>query len=146
MARRINNLDELQIALMPEIKKMVDVLTQRVYEILNFFLQEYYNSYDPTSYRRQYDFLRSAVKVDSRIRGSKAEAYVYIDYNAMNNYRKVSGLQVVTWANEGLHGGMDVGNNTPHVWDATMENTVNNGELLKLAVAYLRSKGIEVKA
>lgn len=87
MARRINNFDELQIALMPEIKKMVDVLTQRVYEILNFFLQEYYNSYDPTSYRRQYDFLRSAVRVDSRIRGSKAEAYVYIDYNAIMNPR-----------------------------------------------------------
>lgn len=144
MAKHINNVDELQAALMPEMKKMVDKLAQRVYETLNFFLQEYYNSYDPTSYQRQYDFLHSAVKVDSRIRGNKVEAYVYIDYNSMNNYRKVSGLQVVTWANEGLHGGLDVGNNTPYVWDETMEYTVNNGKLLSLAVEYLKSKGFNV--
>ena len=145
MAKHINNIDELQAALMPEMKKMVDVLAERVYETLNFFLQEYYNSYDPTSYRRQYDFLHSAVKVDSKIKGNKVEAYVYIDYNAMNNYKNVSGLQVVTWANEGLHGGLDVGNRTPHVWEATMNNTVDNGKLLSLAVEYLKSKGFNVK-
>ena len=145
MAKHINNVDELQIALMPELKRMVDRLSQRVYETLNFFLQEYYNSYDPTSYRRQYDFLHSAIKADSRIKGNKVEAYVYIDYNAMNNYRKVSGLQVVTWANEGLHGGLDVGNNTPYVWDATMDETVENGELLKAAIEYLKSKGYSVR-
>lgn len=145
MAKHINNMDELQAALMPELKKMVDVLTKRVYETLNFFLQEYYNSYDPKYYRRQYDFLYSAIKVDSRIRGSKVEAFVYIDYNSMNNYRKVSGLQVATWANEGLHGATIEGNNTPHVWDYTMAETVENGELLRLAVDYLRSKGFNVK-
>ena len=49
-------------------------------------------------------------------------------------------------ANQGLHGGLNTGSNTPHVWDDTMDNTVNNGELLKLAVEYLRSKGISVRA
>ena len=146
MMIHINNIDELQVALMPELKNVVDALAKRVYETLNFFLQEYYNSYDPTSYRRQYDFLHSAIKADSRVKGNKVEAYVYIDYNAMNNYRKVSGLQVVTWANEGLHGGLDVGNNTPHVWDATIDETVNNGKLLRLAIEYLKSKGFNVKS
>ena len=146
MMIHINNIDELQVAFMPELKNVVDALAKRVYETLNFFLQEYYNSYDPTSYRRQYDFLHSAIKADSRVKGNKVEAYVYIDYYAMNNYRKVSGLQVVTWANEGLHGGLDVGNNTPHVWDATIDETVNNGELLRLAVEYLKSRGFNVKS
>lgn len=40
MAKRINNVDELQIALMPEMKRMVDVLAERVYQTLNYFLQE----------------------------------------------------------------------------------------------------------
>ena len=146
MAKHINNVDELQIALMPELKRMVDRLSQRVYETLNFFLQEYYNSYDPTSYRRQYDFLHSAIKADSRIKGNKVEAYVYIDYNSMNNYCNATGLQVVKWANEGLHGGMDVGYDTPHVWEATMDETVNNGELLRLAIEYLKSRGFNVKS
>ena len=63
----------------------------------------------------------------------------------MNNYFNATGLQVVKWANEGLHGGMDVGYDTPHVWEATMDETVNNGELLRLAIEYLKSRGFNVK-
>lgn len=138
-------MDELEKALMGEMAKMVDVLAERVYQTLNFFLQEYYNSYDPLSYRRQYDYLRSAVKIEPKIKGNKVEAYVYIDTNSMDNYYNATGYQVASWANQGLHGGMNVGNNTPHVWNDTMDETVNNGELLKLAMEYLKSKGFSVR-
>ncbi len=146
MAKHISNMNQLQAALMPIMLKMVDELAERVYETLNYFLQEYYNSYDPKYYRRQYDFLRSAVKVEPKIKGNKVTASVYIDTNSMDNYYNATGYQVATWGNQGLHGGLDAGSNTPHVWDDTMDNTVNNGELLKLAVEYLRSKGISVRA
>ena len=144
MAKYISNMDELAKALMPDLKMMEDVLVERVYESLNYFLQEFYNSYDPTSYQRQYDYLRSAVKVEPKVSGNKVVASVYIDYDSMDNYRNVTGLQVATWGNEGLHGGRIPGNNTPHVWDDTMDETVNNGELLKLAIEYLKSKGFSV--
>ena len=71
-------------------------------------------------------------------------AYVYIDMDYMGNYYDATGHQVASWANEGLHGGTIEGDNTPHVWDDTIENTVSNGELLRLAVDYLKSKGIPV--
>lgn len=145
MARHINNMDELEKALLPTMTKMVDGMATKVYETLNYFLQEYYSSYSPKSYRRQYDFLRSAVKVEPKIVRGKVVASVYIDYESMDNYYDASGYQVVSWANEGLHGGLDVGNNTPKVWDDTMEETVNNGELLKSAIAYLKSKGFSVR-
>ncbi len=146
MSRHISNMEELQVALMPTMVNMVDVLAERVYQTLNYFLQEYYNSYDPKSYRRQYDFLRSAVKVKPRVVRNKVVAFVYIDTNSMDNYYNATGEQVATWANQGLHGGTIEGNNTPHVWDDTMDETVNNGELLRLAVQYLRNKGITVRA
>lgn len=146
MAKHISNMNQLQAALMPTMVKMVDELAEQVYETLNYFLQEYYNSYDPKSYRRQYDFLRSAVKVEHKIKGSKVTASVYIDTESMDNYYNATGFQVAQWANQGLHGGLNTGSKTPHVWDDTMDNTVNNGELLKLAVEYLRSKGISVRA
>ena len=145
MAKVINNMDDLAIALQPTLKKMVDGMAQRVYETLNLFLQRYYDSYDPVFYRRQYDFLRSAFKVDAKIVRGKAVASVYIDTDYMNNYYGVSGEQVATWANEGLHGGKDLGTNTPHVWDATMANTVYDGTLIRDAVAYLKSKGYTVR-
>lgn len=146
MAKRIRNMDDLQKALMPVAKDMVGVLAERVYETLNHFLQEYYNSYDPKSYRRQYDYLRSAVKVEPKIKGNKVTAAVYIDTESMDDYYNATGFQVASWGNQGLHGGLDTGSNTPHVWDDTMDATVNNGELLRLAVEYLRSRGISVRA
>ena len=145
MAKVINNMDELEVALQPIMIGMVDKMVERVYQTLNFFLQSYYNSYNPVSYRRQYDFLRSAFKVDARIVRGKVIAAVYINEDYMSDYYNASGRQVATWANEGLHGGLNVGGNTPHVWDNTMDTTVNNGELLKLAVDYLKSKGISVQ-
>ena len=144
MSKNIDNMNDLSKALMPSLKGMVDVMANRVYETLNFFLQKYYDSYNPIYYRRQYDFLRSAIKVNARIVRGKVVAAVYIDTDSMYNYYEASGLQVATWANEGLHGGMKAGRSTPHVWDDTMANTVDNGKLLKEAVAYLKSKGFEV--
>ena len=145
MAKHIRNMDELQKALQPVMMGMVDELAERVYETLNYFLQEYYNSYTPMYYRRQYDFLQSAVKVKPQIKGNKVVASVYIDTDYMDNYYNATGEQVATWANQGLHGGSIQGNNTPHVWDDTIDETVNNGELLKLAVEYLKNKGISVR-
>lgn len=145
MAKRISNMNELQKALMPAMAKMVDTLAERVYETLNHFLQEYYDDYDPKSYRRQYDFLRSAVKVESKIKGNKVVASVYIDTDSMDNYYDATGEQVARWANQGTHGGMVTGTKTPRVWDDTMDETVNNGELLRLAIEYLKSKGFSVR-
>lgn len=146
MAVHISNMNQLQAALMPVMEKMVDELAKRVYETLNYFLQEYYDSYDPVSYRRTKDFLYSAVKVEPKIIGNKVTTSVYIDTESMDNYYNATGYQVASWANQGLHGGLDTGSNTPHVWDDTMDETVNNGELLRLAVEYLKSKGISVRA
>lgn len=145
MEKHISNMNQLQAELMPTIVKMVDELAERVYETLNYFLQEYYNDYDPKSYQRQYDFLRSAVKVEPKIKGSKVTASVYIDTESMDNYYNATGYRVAQWANKGLHGGLNVGSNTPHVWDDTMKSTVENGELLKLAMDYLKSKGFSVR-
>lgn len=144
MAVHIKNMKELNKALQPVMKGMVDKMAERVYETLNYFLQEYYDSYDPVYYRRSYDFLHSAVKVDAHPYKGGAKASVYIDYESMNNYVDATGFEVATFANTGTHGGLSV-NHKPHVWQDTIDNTVNNGELLKLAVDYLKSKGFSVR-
>ena len=97
------------------------------------------------SYQRSKDFLYSAVKVDAHPYKGGVKASVYIDYDSLNSYRNVSGYQVAKWSDEGKHGGMEV-EHKPHVWQDTMDNTVNNGELLSLAMDYLKSKGFSVRA
>lgn len=145
MAKRISNMDQLAKALQPVMVKMVDEMAERVYETLNYFLNDYYTGWEPSSYRRTQDFLRSAVKVDAKPYKGGAKASVYIDYDSMDEYVNATGYQVAEWANQGLHGGLSV-NHKPHVWDDTIDNTINNGSLLQLAIQYLRSQGISVKA
>ena len=135
---------ELSKALQPTLIKMTDQVAERVYETLNYFLWEYYKGYEPEFYRRTNDFLHSAVKIDAQPYKGGIRAAVFIDYDSMNDYVDATGYQVASWANQGLHGGMEV-DHKPHVWQDTMDNTVNNGELLKLAVDYLKSKGFSVR-
>ena len=144
MAKHVKNMNELAKALQPTLLKMTDKLAGRVYETLNYFLQEYYEGYDPSSYRRTKDFLYSAVKVDAEPYNGGVRARVYIDTDSMDSYVNATGYQVAKWANEGLHGGIET-DHKPHVWDDTLDSTVNNGELLKLAMEYLKSKGFSVR-
>ena len=145
MAKHVSNMNQLQKALQPIMIKMVDELAKRVYETLNYFLNDYYTGWTPNSYRRTEAFLRSAMKVDAHPDKGGIRACVYIDYNSMDDYVNATGYQVARWANQGTHGGTIRGNNTPHVWDDTMRETIENGELLKLALEYLKSKGFSVR-
>ena len=145
MAIHINNMNDLEKALQPVLIKMVDELAERVYETLNYFLQEYYSGWTPNSYSRTEDFLRSAVKTEAKPYKGGVQASVYIDYEGMDNYVNATGYQVATWANQGLHGGLSV-SHKPHVWDDTMDETINNGSLLNLAIQYLKSQGFSVRS
>jgi hypothetical protein len=144
MPKKINNMNDLQKALMPAMTKMVDVMAERIYQTLNYFLDEYYNGWTPDSYRRTFAFLRSAVKVDAKPYRNGVRASVYIDYDSMDDYVNATGFQVAQWANTGLHGGLEV-THKPHVWKDTINETINNGSLLDMAVQYLRSQGIAVQ-
>lgn len=144
MAKHISNMDQLQKALQPIMTGMIDELAKRVYETLNYFLNDYYTGWIPESYRRTEALLRSAVKVDAYPDKGGVRACVYIDTDSMDDYVNTTGYQVAQWANTGLHGGLSV-NHKPHVWDNTMDETINNGSLLQLAVQYLRSQGISVR-
>ncbi len=145
MAIRIINMKDLEKAIQPVLVNMVDQLADRVYQTLNYFLKEYYTGWTPSSYRRTRDFLYSAVKVEARSYKGGAKASVYIDYESMDNYVNATGYQVAAWANTGLHGGLSV-SHKPHVWDDTLENTIDNGSLLQLAIQYLKSQGFSVRA
>lgn len=145
MAKHVKNMNELAKALQPVMIKMVDQLAERVYETLNYFLNDYYTGWTPDSYRRTEAFLRSAVKVDAYPDKGGIRASVYIDYNSMNDYVNATGYQVAEWANTGMHGGLSV-SHKPRVWDNTVDETINNGSLLQLAMQYLKSQGIQARA
>lgn len=105
---------ELAKALQPTLIKLNNQLADSVFETLNYFLLDYYEGYDPSSYQRTKDLLFSAVKIDAEPYKGGVRATVFIDYDSLNNYTNVSGYQVVKWSNEGLYGGSEV-DHKPHV-------------------------------
>lgn len=108
MAKHLKNMNELAKALQPVMLKMINQLAERVFETLNYFLQDYYSGYELSSYQRTKDFLYSAVKVDAHPYKGVVRASVYIDYDSLNGYSGVTGYQVAKWRDEGLHSGMEL--------------------------------------
>ena len=96
MAKVINNIDELSSSIQLIMKDMIDRMAKKVYETLNFYLKMYYESYTPQYYRRQYDFLHSAIKVNAKVIRNQIVAYVYIDTDFMSQYCRL-GKSGTTW-------------------------------------------------
>lgn len=141
---RVNNMKELQRAMQPVLKNMVNEMAERVYQTLNYFLKLYYDKYDPLRYERTKQLLFSAVKVEAQPYHSGYRAVVYINTDSLD-YNKMSGYQVADWANQGLHGGLNTGDDTPRIWDDTIKENIEDGQLLLLAKDYLRKAGFTVK-
>ena len=55
--QHISNMNQLEKALQPVLTNMVDEMAERVYETLNYFLNDYYTGWTPESYKRTEDFL-----------------------------------------------------------------------------------------
>jgi hypothetical protein len=134
---------DLQKIMEQHAKQLCELMANEVYEAVNFFLNQYYEEWTPVQYQRSYDMLHSAFKTNVKKVGNSFVAEVGIDYESLDNYKDATGYDVVTWANNGLHGGMNVGTNTK-VWDDAIEETIGSGQLLLDCIAYLKSKGFTV--
>lgn len=137
-------MSQLQSA-MNEASKMTCLAVQeKFYQTLKLFIKQYYDEWTPKQYSRTEKFLNSAFKSEIVKISNGYECRVRIDTDSMNEYVNATGFQVADWANRGLHGGQDVGTDT-HVWDDTIENTVANGDLVKLAKSFLIEKGFNIR-
>lgn len=145
MATMSGGKKELEAYLLIACKQACECMVNEVYETINFFLNQYYTEWSPSVYQRQYDLLHSAFKTEVKKVGNGYQAVVGIDYESLDNYEEATGYQVVTWSNEGKHGGLDIGTDT-HVWDDSMDATINSGQLLADCIVFLKSKGFNVIA
>lgn len=141
--KTFKNMAELENALLEQCKKLCEFASNEVYEAINFFINQYYTEWQPSSYQREYDFLHSAFKTEVKKVGNGYQAVVGIDYESLDNYENATGYQVVSWANSALHGGYNAGTDT-HVWDDAMDATINSGRLLADCIKYLKGSGFKI--
>lgn len=112
---------ELKKFLLPKIQNALAKTQEKVYQILDKFLNDFYNDYDPygyvdwdgtykfkRGYDRTYQLLHSLVKTEIIPSKNGYKAQVYFDYNSLKYYdgNRPSGLQVMEAAAQGFHGAM----------------------------------------
>ena len=142
MATMSGGKKELEAYLLNACKQLCEFASNEVYEAINYFLAQYYSEWEG-GYNRSKDFLHSAFKTEVKKHGNGYIAEVGIDFESLDNYENATGFQVVSWANQALHGGYDAGTDT-RVWDDAMDSTINSGQLLADCIAYLKGKGFKI--
>lgn len=143
MATRSGGKKELEQFLLEQCKQLCEFAANEVYEAINFFLNQYYTEWTPRVYQRTFEMLHSAFKTQVKRVGNGYQAIVGIDYESLDNYKDATGYEVISWANDELHGGLDVGTDT-RVWDDAIDSAIKSGQLLEDCIDFLKAKGFTV--
>lgn len=120
-----------------------ELMSEEVYTAINFYLNRWYSEYTPKSYSRTEDFLRSAFKTEIMKRGDTYEVVVGIDYSSMDNYKAISGYDVVSLADEGYHGDKSIQTET-HPYSDMIDELILSGQLINDVADFLRSRGLKI--
>ena len=139
---------QLNSVLRAELESYMNIAGARVWKIIDDAIKQYYDNYHPSHYKREYQFYKSCIKTKPKWNGNTVEVEVYIDYNSMVykpkkvDQERPSGRQIVDWAAEGLHGGLDVGDDA-RFWEDSMEE-IDKGWVLADIANILKTKGFTV--
>lgn len=158
------NEEELKRFVLKRCHSALEKTQEKVYEILDKFLNDFYNDYDPTTYvdwdgtkkikrgyDRTYQLLHSLVKTEIIPSGKGYKAQVYFDYNSLSylDGNQPSGLQVMEAAAQGLHGaiGEDFqyvnGNTGVSVWNDPVK--ILDKKAIEILKNMLIAEGIPIK-
>lgn len=96
--------------------RMMGVMSEVCNNVINAYIEDYYEEYEPEYYRRTYQFMMSCVRSDVYKEGNYHHVDIFIDYHNLH-YKIKNPLVIVEWANQGLHGGLDVTEKKSHFWD-----------------------------
>lgn len=99
------NEQQLKSFLLSKCKSALVNAQEKVYKILDLYMQRFYADYDPVIYERTYQLMKSLVKSDIKMVGNEINADVYFDLGYIyNTGLNPSGEDVMNVAAIGGHG------------------------------------------
>lgn len=162
------NEKELEQFLLKKCHSALAKTQEKVYEIIDKFLNDFYDDYDPSSYVdldgserhkkkyyiRTYQLLHSLVKSEIVPSKNGYEAKVYFDYNSLKylDGNQPSGLQVMEAAAQGLHGAIGdeskkllyvEGRTGVGIWNDPVKEL--DTKAIDMLVNMLKAEGIPIK-
>lgn len=137
---------ELEKFILSKCKSAMIKAQEKVYKILDLYMQRFYADYDPVIYERTYQFMKSLVKSDVRQVGNEVVADVYFNLGYMyNTGAKPSGEQVMGVAAFGGHGakGLNVVYGGEDMWYTPLE--ILDAEAIEILKNMLIAEGIPIR-
>ena len=142
------NEKQLKSFLLSKCKNALIKTQEKVYKIIDIYVQRFYADYDPVMYDRTYQLLHSLVKSDIRSTGNGYEAYVYFDFNSLSyaTGSQPSGKQVMDAAAYGGHGAQGlrvVYGSGEDIWFTPKE--ILDAEAIEILKNMLFAEGIPIR-
>lgn len=120
---------------------------EKVYKILDLYLQRFYADYDPVWYDRTYKLLHSLVKSDVKQKGNSITAEVYFDLGYIyETGSKPSGEQVMNVAAYGGHGAQGLSvmyGSGEDIWFTPLE--ILDAQAIEILKNMLIAEGIPIR-
>lgn len=142
---------ELEKFILIKCKNAITIAENKIYKVIDEYLDAFYGEYNPTEYIRTKQLLHSLVRTGVKQVGSGYEAEVYFDASKLNypnpalgqsgqyHSADLSSGQVLDLAMQGSHGGWRDGT---AIWNDSMFWL---GDIMKLLLDELRAQGIPIK-
>lgn len=155
---RISNSQQLETVMKERLKGAIVSAQEKVYQVIDKFLKQYYAEYTPMQYDRTYQLLRSLVKSEIINNGNGYKCRVFFDLSKIDyTYKTINGK---TYKNSGYgtivtkedivgmamtsetHGGYKAPQNTA-IWNESMIEL--NRDKIKILKQALLDNGIPIK-
>ncbi len=160
------NEEELKRFLLHKCRNALAKSQEKVYEIVDKFLNDFYADYTPSPtyvdwdgkvksktyyYQRTYQLLHSLVKAEVVPTGNGYEARVYFDYSSLSypDGNQPSGAEVMAAAAQGLHGAIGSnfqyvsGNSGVGIWNDPIREL--DAKAIGILKSMLIAEGIPIK-
>lgn len=148
--------DELKSYLLSKIQLTISATEEKIYQVIDKILTQWYGEYDPVLYERTRQLLHSLVKSNVILTANGYEAEIYFDTSKLDYsfkyinghkypHQGASGEDVMQAAMSGGHGasGLKIAATTTPIWDKSIG--IINTEVYNTIKQALISEGIPVK-
>lgn len=143
MNRYFTDLSSLKSAFKKTLAHATNNMSKKVLDKVDEEFMNYYLDYNPLVYNRTGAMSYVPKKTDAILSGNSVNAEVFLDTDYDYDVGNWSGKEVIESANQGLHGGQDLGTGDVKVWDNPINEIDSNSHAMW--AESLKKAGLNVK-
>ena len=147
ISRSFNNFKDLFTAIRTDTEQALNHTADLTKELIDSFINQWYNDYTPTVYERTYQLLNAVIRTDVQKSGNKMNVTIYLDKSLLAYDTDTDGI--LQAADNGLHGSInnhyEEGERHVRLWSDSIEQIKDTEMIFTAFENYLKNKGYDIK-